>query len=35
MNFDELPKNLIIPLDLTKIIYEDYSADITILDKPD
>lgn len=32
---EEQPENLIIPLELTKIIYSDWNADLTILDKPD
>ncbi|CAD8091168.1 unnamed protein product [Paramecium primaurelia] len=35
MNFKEDPKNLIIPLDLAKIIYDKWDADLAILDQPD
>ena len=35
MQFKEDPKNVIVPLELTKIIYESWDADLTILDKPD
>lgn len=35
MNFKEDPKNLIIPLDLAKIIYDKWDADLAILDNPD
>jgi hypothetical protein len=35
MNFKEDPKNLIIPLDLAKIIYTEWDADLAILDQPD
>jgi len=35
MNFEieENPNNLIIPLELSSIIYESYDADLTILDR--
>lgn len=36
MNFKEDPKNLIIPLDLAKIIYNPgWDAELAILDQPD
>lgn len=37
MNFeiDENPEKLIIPLDISKAIYEGWNADLVILDKPD
>lgn len=35
MDFKDDPRNLIIPLDLAKIIYTDWDADLAILDQPD
>lgn len=34
-HIDDNPENLIIPLELSKIIYEEWDADLVILDKPD
>lgn len=35
LNIDEPPDNVVIPLALTNIIYEEYDSDFKILDKPD
>lgn len=34
LTLEENPENLIIPIELTKIIYQEYDAELTILDKP-
>ncbi|KAL4464624.1 hypothetical protein ABPG74_011185 [Tetrahymena malaccensis] len=33
-SIEEHPQNLILPIELTKIIYSEYDAELTILDKP-
>ena len=34
-SIEENPENLIIPLELSKTIYESWNAELVILDKPD
>lgn len=34
LTLEENLQNLIIPIELTKIIYSEYDAELTILDKP-
>lgn len=34
ISLEENPANLILPIEITKIIYADYDAELSILDKP-
>lgn len=34
-SIEEDPEKLIIPLEISKVIYESYNAELTIMDKPD